>query len=156
MTIHSAKGLEFENVYLIGMEEGIFPGSQSIYGGDEEIEEERRLAYVCITRAKSRLYITNTFSRMLYGQTNRNLPSRFLEEIPKELCNITKYKPAFLRVQAADLRSGQPLTVIRRVAAAFPNRFRHSIQRRAAPQRPPKINPTQWAKGCVTRYSATV
>ena len=95
MTIHSAKGLEFENVYLIGMEEGIFPGSQSIYGGDEEIEEERRLAYVCITRAKSRLYITNTFSRMLYGQTNRNLPSRFLEEIPKELCNITKYKPAF-------------------------------------------------------------
>ena len=95
MTIHSAKGLEFENVYLIGMEEGIFPGNQSIYGGDEEIEEERRLAYVCITRAKSRLYITNTFSRMLYGQTNRNLPSRFLEEIPKELCNITKYKPAF-------------------------------------------------------------
>ncbi len=95
MTIHSAKGLEFENVYLIGMEEGIFPGSQSIYSGDEEIEEERRLAYVCITRAKSRLYITNTFSRMLYGQTNRNLPSRFLEEIPKELCNITKYKPAF-------------------------------------------------------------
>ncbi len=95
MTIHSAKGLEFENVYLIGMEEGIFPGSQSIYSGDEEIEEERRLAYVCITRAKSRLYITNTFSRMLYGQTNRNLPSRFLEEIPKELCNITKYKPTF-------------------------------------------------------------
>ncbi len=88
MTIHSAKGLEFDNVFLIGMEEGIFPGNQSIYGGEAEIEEERRLAYVCITRARKRLTISNAFSRMLYGQTNRNLPSRFLEEIPKELCEI--------------------------------------------------------------------
>ena len=88
MTVHSAKGLEFNNVYLIGMEEGIFPGNQSVYGTPEDIEEERRLAYVAITRARQRLYISNAYTRMLYGQTGRNLPSRFLEEVPKELCNI--------------------------------------------------------------------
>lgn len=87
MTIHSAKGLEFKNVYLVGLEEGIFPGTQSIYGGPEEIEEERRLAYVAITRAKKNLCITNTVSRLLFGSTTRNLPSRFLKEIPNEYCN---------------------------------------------------------------------
>ena len=88
MTIHSAKGLEFNNVYLVGLEEGIFPGSQSVYGTEEDIEEERRLAYVAITRARKNLYISNAYTRMLYGTTSRNMPSRFLEEIPKELCNI--------------------------------------------------------------------
>ncbi len=87
MTVHSAKGLEFENVFLVGMEEGIFPGDQSIAGGMSEIEEERRLCYVAITRAKKRLTVLNTSLRMLYGRTNRNLPSRFLKEIPLELCN---------------------------------------------------------------------
>ena len=87
MTVHSAKGLEFNNVYLIGMEEGIFPGNQSIYGGPEEIEEERRLAYVAITRAKKNLTITNAFMRMIFGMTNRNMPSRFAKEIPEELCD---------------------------------------------------------------------
>ena len=86
MTVHSAKGLEFDNVYLVGMEESIFPGDQSIMGGVKEIEEERRLAYVAITRAKKRLYVTNTSMRMLYGRTTRNLPSRFVKEIPLELC----------------------------------------------------------------------
>ena len=86
MTIHSAKGLEFPNVFLVGMEEGIFPGNQSMYGGNEEIEEERRLAYVAITRAKKKLSISHTNMRMLFGSTNRNLPSRFLREIPEELC----------------------------------------------------------------------
>ncbi len=88
MTVHSAKGLEFDNVYLVGWEEGIFPGNQSVYGTPEDIEEERRLAYVAITRAKKRLMISNAYTRMLFGQTSRNLPSRFLEEVPKELCNI--------------------------------------------------------------------
>ena len=86
MTVHSAKGLEFERVFLIGMEEGIFPGQQSIFGGTAEIEEERRLAYVAITRAKRQLTITNASTRMLYGSTGRNMPSRFLREIPKEYC----------------------------------------------------------------------
>ncbi len=89
MTIHSAKGLEFKNVYLVGMEEGIFPGNQSIYGGPEEIEEERRLAYVAITRAKRSLCITNTASRLLFGSTTRNVPSRFLKEIPEGLCECS-------------------------------------------------------------------
>ncbi len=86
MTLHSAKGLEFDTVFIIGMEEGIFPGTQTIYGGPEEMEEERRLAYVGITRAKRRLYITSAFRRMIYGQTSYNAMSRFLEEIPKFLC----------------------------------------------------------------------
>ncbi|MBE6776707.1 MAG: ATP-dependent DNA helicase PcrA [Ruminococcaceae bacterium] len=91
MTIHSAKGLEFNNVFLVGMEEGIFPGNQSIYGGESEIEEERRLAYVAITRAKKKLVITHTSMRMLFGCTNRNLPSRFLREIPESLCENTGF-----------------------------------------------------------------
>lgn len=89
MTVHSAKGLEFENVFLIGLEEGIFPGNQSLYAGESEIEEERRLAYVAITRAKRKLYVTNAYMRMLYGTTSRNLPSRFIKEIPEELCEFS-------------------------------------------------------------------
>lgn len=89
MTIHSAKGLEFENVFLIGLEEGIFPGNQSIYGGESEIEEERRLMYVAITRAKRQLTITNAVTRMVFGHTDRNMPSRFLKEIPDEYCNMS-------------------------------------------------------------------
>ncbi len=89
MTVHSAKGLEFQNVYLVGLEEGIFPGDQSIMGGNSEIEEERRLMYVAITRAKKRLFISNTSMRMLYGRTSRNLPSRFVKELPQEVCETT-------------------------------------------------------------------
>lgn len=81
MTLHSAKGLEFPVVFIPGMEEGIFPGSQSVYS-DEDLEEERRLAYVGITRAKEKLYLLNSRRRMLYGTTNRNMASRFLREIP--------------------------------------------------------------------------
>ncbi len=99
MTIHSAKGLEFDNVYLVGMEEGIFPGNQSIYGGLAEIEEERRLAYVAITRAKKKLTITNTQSRMLFGSTTRNMPSRFLREIPEELCDSFGVASKFTEVK---------------------------------------------------------
>ncbi len=87
MTVHAAKGLEFDKVYLVGMEEGIFPGNQSIYGGEAEIEEERRLAYVAITRARKKLTITKASSRMMFGTTGRNLPSRFLREVPTELCD---------------------------------------------------------------------
>ncbi len=89
MTVHSAKGLEFPKVYLIGLEEGIFPGNQSIFGGESEIEEDRRLMYVAITRAKSALTITNAATRMLYGSTGRNLPSRFLKEIPNDFCIVS-------------------------------------------------------------------
>ena len=84
MTMHSAKGLEFPVVFLPGFEEGIFPGLQSIYNPDE-IEEERRLAYVAITRAEEEVALLNAESRMLFGSTTRNKASRFLSEIPEEL-----------------------------------------------------------------------
>ena len=83
MTIHSAKGLEFPVVYVVGMEEGIFPGSSAQYD-QEELEEERRLCYVAMTRAKEKLTLTNARQRMLYGRTSTNRASRFLDEIPEE------------------------------------------------------------------------
>lgn len=84
MTMHSAKGLEFPTVFVVGMEEGIFPGIRSI-GEAEEMEEERRLCYVALTRAKERLYLTCAGQRMLFGRTSANRPSRFAGEIPTEL-----------------------------------------------------------------------
>ena len=84
MTMHSAKGLEFPTVFVVGMEEGIFPGMRSI-GDMEEMEEERRLCYVALTRAKERLYLTCAGQRMLFGRTSNNRPSRFAGEIPGEL-----------------------------------------------------------------------
>ena len=87
MTMHSAKGLEFDCVFLVGMEENIFPHSQSLMeeGG---IEEERRLCYVGVTRAKKKLYLTNAKRRMLYGKETLNAPSRFIDEINKEYLDI--------------------------------------------------------------------
>jgi DNA helicase-2/ATP-dependent DNA helicase PcrA len=84
MTLHAAKGLEFPVVFIPGMEEGIFPHSRSLFDG-EQMEEERRLCYVGMTRAKERLYLLYANSRLLYGSTNHNPPSRFLLEIPAEL-----------------------------------------------------------------------
>ena len=81
MTLHSAKGLEFPIVFIIGMEEGIFPHQNAFLEGDQGIEEERRLCYVGFTRAKERLYLTNAKKRMLYGKTTANAPSRFISEI---------------------------------------------------------------------------
>ena len=83
MTVHSAKGLEFDNVFIIGLEEGIFPHTNSLMS-HEEIEEERRLFYVAVTRARKRLELVNAKRRMLYGNENSNLPSRFINEINKE------------------------------------------------------------------------
>ncbi|HPV99458.1 MAG TPA: UvrD-helicase domain-containing protein [Oscillospiraceae bacterium] len=88
MTVHSAKGLEFPQVFAVGMEESIFPGMQAIYE-PEEMEEERRLAYVAMTRAKERLYLTAAASRMLFGQTTRNRLSRFVAEIADGLTEFT-------------------------------------------------------------------
>lgn len=83
MTMHAAKGLEFPVVFTVGMEEGVFPGFRAI-GEEEELEEERRLCYVALTRAKERLYLTCAAQRMLFGRTSANLPSRFVQEIPAE------------------------------------------------------------------------
>ncbi|MES9682081.1 DNA helicase PcrA [Bacillus sp. AFS001701] len=91
MTLHSAKGLEFPVVFLIGLEEGIFPHSRSLMD-EEEMEEERRLAYVGITRAEKDLYITNAQTRTLYGRTSVNQESRFINEIPDELLDRANKK----------------------------------------------------------------
>ena len=88
MTMHSAKGLEFPNVFLVGFEDGLFPGMRAI-GDAEEMEEERRLCYVAITRAKKNLFISHARQRMIYGRTSAAMPSRFLKEIP-EACIVRK------------------------------------------------------------------
>ena len=94
MTVHSVKGLEFDYVFIIGMEEGIFPHYNAINdGSNSAIEEERRLCYVAITRAKKDLTITSADTRMLFGNTNRNMPSRFIEEIDKNYLDIETNKP---------------------------------------------------------------
>lgn len=87
MTIHSAKGLEFDNVFLIGMEEGLFPHANCLNDA-EELEEERRLCYVAVTRARKRLWLVNARSRMLYGKESYNMQSRFIDEIDKENLDI--------------------------------------------------------------------
>ncbi len=92
MTLHSAKGLEFPVVFIVGVEEGLFPGNQVMYD-PTEIEEERRLCYVGITRAQEKLYITNARSRMIYGNTNLTRPSRFILEIPEELTESNLKEP---------------------------------------------------------------
>jgi DNA helicase II / ATP-dependent DNA helicase PcrA len=97
MTVHSAKGLEFDVVFLTGLEEGLFPHEQSVTERDG-LEEERRLAYVAITRARHRLYLSHAQTRMLHGQTRYNIPSRFLEEIPQPL--MKWLTPRFARRQA--------------------------------------------------------
>lgn len=86
MTVHSAKGLEFPTVFIAGFEEGAFPSSQSLSDGDRGLEEERRLAYVAVTRAKKELYLLHTSMRMLYGRTETRQMSRFGNEIPNDVC----------------------------------------------------------------------
>lgn len=94
MTLHAAKGLEFPVVFLIGMEEGLFPLSRAAMD-DSELEEERRLAYVGITRAQRELYLTNAYSRMMYGRIQNNLPSRFLDEISAQDLEVENAQPQF-------------------------------------------------------------
>ncbi len=87
LTMHAAKGLEFPVVFITGLEEGVFPNSRALYGDDlrDGVEEERRLMYVALTRAKEQVYLTLARERMLYGRTNYNVPSRFLREIPRNM-----------------------------------------------------------------------
>lgn len=98
MTMHAAKGLEFNYVFIVGLEEGIFPSEMSRYS-NEDLEEERRLCYVGITRAKKELYLSCANSRMLFGQTKHNRPSRFLEEIDASLVEVEQ-SPAAAQTKA--------------------------------------------------------
>lgn len=140
MTMHSAKGLEFDTVFLVGAEDNIFPSYRSL-GDNAEMEEERRLAYVAITRAKRRLFVTHTQYRMLYGQTMRNKLSTFIREVPEELIVMhgdkpraaatggtwTKpQKPNYLAEQAAK-KPVIPKPVATGVVFAAGDRVRHNI-----------------------------
>lgn len=107
MTLHSAKGLEFPYVFIVGMEEGIFP-SRNIYNFPKELEEERRLAYVGITRAKQKLYLLNASSRMLFGSTSRNRPSRFIDEIPSDLLDYKDMTVSFSASPRITMESEKP------------------------------------------------
>ncbi len=110
MTLHASKGLEFPVVFIPGLEEGVFPGMQSLYD-TSEIEEERRLAYVGITRAKEKLYLLNTRSRMIFGSTKYNRPSRFLDELPSECCEtLVKPKAPIRNTYNATSQNTKPAT----------------------------------------------
>ncbi len=102
MTIHSAKGLEFPTVFIAGMEEGTFPGLRSI-GNEAEMEEERRLCYVGITRAKKNLFLTQAKARFMYGSTKYTMKSRFVDEIPSELIEI--YRPPVKKIDRSKIPS---------------------------------------------------
>ena len=93
MTVHAAKGLEFHTVFVTGLEEGLFPHENSLSEHDG-VEEERRLMYVAITRARRRLYVTHAQSRMLHGQVRYNIASRFVDELPRELVQwLSAHRP---------------------------------------------------------------
>ncbi|OQY36447.1 MAG: hypothetical protein B6243_03120 [Anaerolineaceae bacterium 4572_5.2] len=95
LTLHAAKGLEFPVVFMVGMEDGLFPHSRS-KDDPEQMEEERRLAYVGVTRAKDRLYLTHTFKRTIYGREEVSTPSPFLSDIPPELVDVQNKRSSFL------------------------------------------------------------
>ncbi|MFE0506680.1 DNA helicase PcrA [Peribacillus butanolivorans] len=121
MTLHSAKGLEYPVVFLLGLEEGVFPHSRSLMD-EEEMEEERRLAYVGITRAENELFISNAQMRTLYGRTSMNPVSRFIGEIPEELLEDLKPKPAPRSKQtpfSSSARTGNTATASTRKMPTF-------------------------------------
>ena len=124
MTVHSAKGLEFQNVFLVGMEQGVFPGNRSL-DSREDLEEERRLAYVALTRAKKKLTLTTAASRMLFGMTMRNLPSQFLTEIDRQLIEQEASQRQSRRGISADkLESVQSISLQRQMASAKPQKYK--------------------------------
>ena len=134
MTVHSAKGLEFDVVFISGLEEGLFPHENSVRE-DKGLEEERRLMYVAVTRARKRLYISHAQTRMLHGQTRYNLPSRFFDEIPAELLKWLTPKlargpaavpgrPTFAAPRRPAWAEPAPAAVVRRSAAQETGGFR--------------------------------
>ncbi len=117
MTVHAAKGLEFDAVFLTGLEEGLFPHENS-FSDLDGLEEERRLMYVAITRARQKLTLTHAQSRMLHGQTRYSLPSRFLDELPAELLKLLNDTPAARPPAMPNEQPRQPAPIKRHNAAA--------------------------------------
>lgn len=144
MTLHSAKGLEFPVVFLAGLEEGIFPHFRSLED-DEEMEEERRLAYVGITRAEQHLFMTNARMRTLYGKTNMNPVSRFISEIPQDLVvNHTEQGDSFLtsRKQAPEFSGNSGRN-------RAPERLKKNVNAPVAWQVGDKVRHNKWGEGTV-------
>ena len=160
MTMHSAKGLEFDTVFVVGAEEGVFPGMRVI-GNPEEIEEERRLCYVAMTRAMRRLYFTSARQRMLFGKTNAAQTSRFVHEVSRdnidihELSNRFDYEDASTNYYPGsrnpDPVFNKPPTVNKR-APSLPYRPRRSESR--IPDNPTKDPIPEYRKGDIVRHSA--
>ena len=151
MTLHAAKGLEFPVVFLIGLEEGVFPLSRALME-ESELEEERRLAYVGITRAEEALYLTNAFSRTLYGRTQYNRPSRFVEEIDQELLEIEgmrptpKKTPVFAKKTASSYKQPETAVVPSKSATGGENNSWKPGD---------KVKHKKWGLGTVVRVSGT-
>ncbi|HGL4232422.1 TPA: DNA helicase PcrA [Enterococcus faecium] len=151
MTLHAAKGLEFPVVFLIGLEEGVFPLSRALME-ESELEEERRLAYVGITRAEEALYLTNVFSRTLYGRTQYNRPSRFVEEIDQELLEIEgmrptpKKTPVFAKKTAYSYKQPETAVVPSKSATGGENNSWKPGD---------KVKHKKWGLGTVVRVSGT-
>ncbi|MDQ8367069.1 DNA helicase PcrA [Enterococcus faecium] len=151
MTLHAAKGLEFPVVFLIGLEEGVFPLSRALME-ESELEEERRLAYVGITRAEEALYLTNAFSRILYGRTQYNRPSRFVEEIDQELLEIEgmrptpKKTPVFAKKTAYSYKQPETAVVPSKSATGGENNSWKPGD---------KVKHKKWGLGTVVRVSGT-
>ena len=142
MTMHSAKGLEFANVFLVGFDDGLFPGTRAI-GDREEMEEERRLCYVAITRAKEHLTITHARQRMLYGRTAAALPSTFLKEIPED-CVVKK----------GALRNTSPNYSAWSSGSTYPA-YRPSLNTYSIPVAPkPQVPVLELSKGDMVRHAA--
>lgn len=154
MTIHSAKGLEFPTVFVVGMEEGVFPGFQSA-GEPDELEEERRLCYVAMTRAKENLHLSCAQRRMLFGKTSTNMPSRFIREVPEEYTEVngrdflspnqTAWDDPW-RVSPQDMPS-------RRAEEVSPGPQKESASHRKPTRQTSKSLP-DFAKGDMVRHSA--
>lgn len=151
MTLHAAKGLEFPVVFLIGLEEGVFPLSRALME-ESELEEERRLAYVGITRAEEALYLTNAFSRTLYGRTQYNRPSRFVEEIDQELLEIEgmrptpKKTPVFAKKTAYSYKQPETAVIPSKSATGGENNSWKPGD---------KVKHKKWGLGTVVRVSGT-
>ena len=134
MTLHSAKGLEFDNVFIPGMEENIFPSARSV-NEDHRLEEERRLMYVGMTRARKRLFLSCAYERLLFNQFQHNAPSRFLDEIPARLIEAESYrspaaarKPAAFPLTAEGRRSASaPSATVRPTVSARPKLTLHGL-----------------------------
>lgn len=127
MTVHASKGLEFQSVFICGVEEGLFPHDQAAYenGG---LEEERRLMYVAVTRARQRLYLTYAQSRMLHGQVRYGIPSRFVDEIPTELTKRLNSKPVAKPYAAGGQYTAQPIKASSAQTSSYPFKIGQSVR----------------------------